>query len=133
MKKELDLTYRVLRLPRPLLDALRRARDAGGTTNAEFIADAVAAHLPRVLDGLRSLGLTALKGARRPARLPFSTLAGTWKMLRAAGNETGLPALQLLCLCLVASSNAGVPGSRRRRRRAHRREGTEASGTQAGG
>lgn len=104
MKKEIDTVFRVVRLSEALREGLRRAREARDQTNAAFIAEAVAGQLPKVVAELQSLGFATTKGPRRPARLPFSTEAGTLKILRTASQETGIPAIQLLTACLLAAT-----------------------------
>jgi len=104
MKKAIDTVFRVVRLTELLRDELRRAREAKDQTNATFIAEAVADQLPKVVEGLRVLGFTTVKGPRRPARLPFSSAAGTLKILRDASQDTGIPAIQLLTACLLAAT-----------------------------
>jgi hypothetical protein len=117
VKKILDIQYRVLSLPTALLVSLRKARDAGNATNLSFIADAVATHLPRFLDEFHTLGFDHLKGSKRPSRLPFSEQSGTMKLLRAASNETHLPVVMLLSLCLAAATKTGAQSRKRRGRR----------------
>jgi hypothetical protein len=127
VKKTLDITYRVLRLPASLLDAMRKNRDESDSTNIEFVAEAVSVHLPRILDALRALGLGSLKGKRRPARLPFSAEADTLKTLRAASNETSISAIQLLAMCLFAATNKGT-GKKKRGARSKRSDESQAAG-----
>lgn len=128
MTKTLDQTFRVVQLPSALLTDLRRLRDTTGTTNSKLVADSVIKHLPAIVDQLRSIGLSNRKGAKKSIRLPFSTKEGTLKRLRAASNETGISAIQLLSLCLAATTSAPAasrssrgrrpapPASRRKRR-----------------
>ncbi len=104
MEKAIDTVFRVVRLSEPLREDLRRAREAKEQTNVAFIANAVVGQLPKVVEALRSLGFATVKGPRRPARLPFSTEAGTLKILRTASQETGIPAIQLLTACLLAAT-----------------------------
>ncbi|MBM3998906.1 MAG: hypothetical protein FJ297_05080 [Planctomycetes bacterium] len=134
MKKTLDQMFRVVKLPSPLVEAMRRQRDATGTTNVVFVAETVTQNLPKIIDQLRVIGLVGQKGARQTVRLPFSTEAGTLDSLRAASTETGLSAIQLLTLCVIAAtSNAPVPKSKRFRAkqsakprgRGQRREGNK--------
>lgn len=128
MTKTLDQTFRVVQLPSALLTDLRRLRDTTGTTNSKLVADSVTKHLPAIVDQLRSIGLSNRKGAKKSIRLPFSTKEDTLKRLRAASNETGISAIQLLSLCLAATTSAPTasrssrgrrpapPASRRKRR-----------------
>jgi hypothetical protein len=67
--------------------AMQQARDASGQTNAALVAGAVADHLPRLVEGLQALVYGKLEGKRRPARLPFSTEAGTLQALREASDQ----------------------------------------------
>src|SRR5262245_13048494 len=99
-----DMVHRVLAMPEPLRQAMQQARDANGQTNAAFVAGAVADHLPRLIEGLQALGYGKLLGKRRPARLPFSTEAGTLQALRDASDQVHVPAIQLLLLCLAAAT-----------------------------
>lgn len=116
MTKTVDQTFRVVQLPTSLLADLRRLRDTTGTTNAKLVADSVAQHLPAIVDQLRSIGLSTRKGAKKPIRLPFSNKADTLKRLRVASNETGISAIQLLALCLAATTSAPVTARSSRRR-----------------
>jgi hypothetical protein len=106
MKKTLDQTFRVVKLPASLVEAMRRQRDADGTTNLQFVGDAVAKNLPGIIEQLRSIGLCPQKGPKQAVRLPFSSQGGTLKALRVASNETGISAIQLLSLCLVAGTSS---------------------------
>lgn len=128
MTKTFDQTFRVVQLPSALLTDLRRLRDTTGTTSAKLVADSVTKHLPAIVDQLRSTGLSNRKGAKKSIRLPFSNKENTLKRLRAASNETGISAIQLLSLCLAATTSAPTasrssrgrrpapPASRRKRR-----------------
>ena len=106
MKKMLDQTFRVVKLPASLVDSMRRQRDADGTTNLQFVGDSVAKNLPGIIEQLRSIGLCPQKGPKQAVRLPFSSQGGTLKALRDASNETGISAIQLLSLCLVAGTSS---------------------------
>lgn len=106
MKKTLDQTFRVVKLPASLVEAIRRQRDADGATSLQFVGDAVAKNLPGIIDQLRSIGLCPQKGPKQAVRLPFSSQGGTLKALRVASNETGISAIQLLSLCLVAGTSS---------------------------
>jgi hypothetical protein len=97
-------TFRVVKLPASLLEAMRRRRDAEGSTSLDFIAGAVSKHLPAVLERLQAIGVGAAKGSRQAARLPFSDRAGTLGALKSASRDTGLSGTQLLALCLTAAS-----------------------------
>lgn len=102
--KSIEQVHRVVRLPSPLVEAMRRRRDATGATSLLFVADATAKHLPRIVEALRKLGLIPRKGTKKAVRLPFSSQAGTLKNLRSASDQTGLTVLQLLSLCLFAAT-----------------------------
>lgn len=104
MKKALDQTFRVVKLPASLVEAMRRQRDADGTTNLQFVGNAVMKNLPGIIERLRSIGLGPQKGPKQAVRLPFSSNEGTLKALRVASDETGISAIQLLSLCLVAGT-----------------------------
>ena len=106
MKKALDTVFRVVRLSAPLRDELRRAREAKGTTSVAFIGESVAEQLPKLVETLQNLGFLGAKGSRRPARLPFSSEAGTLKALQAASQKTGIPASHLLTACLFVTTQA---------------------------
>ena len=99
-----DATYRVVRLPEPLRDRFKKARDARQLTNADFIGQAVEAHLPRLLEGLTTLGFSSLTGKTHATRLPFPDQYATLDVLREASQSIGLPATQLLALCLSAAT-----------------------------
>jgi len=129
MEKAIDTVFRVVRLSEPLREDLRRAREAKDQTNAVYIAEAVADQLPKVVEALQSLGFATVKGPRRPARLPFSTEAGTLKTLRTASQETGLPAIQLLTACLLAATQRsprkrGRPATGKGTRKSRKSEAT---------
>lgn len=116
MSKLLDTTFRVVRLPEPLITAMKQSREAADQTNQEFIAKSVETHLPNILETLRSAGLGIAKGKRRAARLPFSTKLKTLETLRTASDTVGLPAIQLLSICLnVATKSCGSAPKRRGR------------------
>jgi len=118
MKKAIDTVFRVVRLTEPFREELKRAREAKGQTNAAFIAESVTEQLPKVVETLTGLGFAGAKGTRRPARLPFSSEAGTLKTLQAASQETGIPAIQLLTVCLLAATKGSVakPGRKASKR-----------------
>ena len=130
MKKAIDTEFRVIRLSERLRESLRRARDEKEQTNAAFIADAVDGQLPKVVNALQSLGFAADKGPRRPARLPFSSAAGTLKALRIASQNSGIPVVQLLNACLHAATQGTAPRKRSRKaavknpRKSHNSEAT---------
>jgi hypothetical protein len=94
---------------------VRAARAARSQTNQQFIATAVTGHLPALLQTLKAIGLVKPDARPRPARLPFSRSAGTLDTLKAASEETGVPACQLLGLCLAAASAPTKPDPPRRR------------------
>lgn len=123
MKKAIDTVFRVVRMSEPLREELKRSREAKGQTNAAFIADAVAGQLPKVVEALQGLGFAGVKGPRRPARLPFSSEAGTLKALQVASQNTGIPAIQLLTACLLAATQ----GATRKRGRATTGKGSRKS------
>jgi hypothetical protein len=68
---------------------------------------------------LQALGYGKLLGKRRPARLPFSTEAGTLQALREASDQVQVPAIQLLLLCLAAAT-FDQPAKPKRRQRLSR-------------
>ena len=123
MKKAIDTAFRVIRLSEPLREELRRSREARGLTNVGFIAEAVKGQLPKVVETLQRLGFATVKGPRCPARLPFSTEAGTLKILRTASQGTGIPAIHLLTACLLAATKVAP----RKRGRAATGKGTRKS------
>jgi hypothetical protein len=103
MNKSIDQVHRVVHLPVGLLEGLRRNRDATGQTNAQVVGEAVSGQLPKVVEALKAVGLDRLTGKRQPVRLPFSAEAGTLEALKQASDSLGIPAIQLLCLCLLRS------------------------------
>lgn len=111
-----DVAYRVFPLPDGLREAVRTARDRSGATNRAFVAGAVTGHLPGLVRQLAGLGFGG-DGPPRPVRLPFSRGAGTLDALRAASGRTGVPASQLLGLCLLAAARASEPAQGRRGRK----------------
>jgi hypothetical protein len=125
MAKSTDVIYRVLPMPETLRAASQQTRDASGQTNAAFVAGAVADHLSRLVESLIALGYGKLLGKRRPARLPFSTAAGTLQTLREASDLVHVPAIQLLLLCLAAAT-AEPPAKPRRRRGRRKAEASDA-------
>lgn len=112
-----SVTYRVVKLPEPLLTAVREKRDQDQTTNASFVAAAFEDHLPRLLEELQRIGFGIYAGDARTARLPFSDDAAVLGQLRDGTELVGLPATRLLELCLVA---AVQPRKTRRRRRSRK-------------
>jgi hypothetical protein len=125
MAKATEMIHRVVPLPEPLRQAMQQARDARGQTNSAFVAGAVADHLPRLIEGLEALGYGKLGGKRRPARLPFSTEAGTLQSLREASDKVQVPAIQLLLLCLAAAT-ADQPARPKRQRGRRKAEPSDA-------
>lgn len=105
MRAKPATTFRVVKLPPPVLEAMRRRRDVEGNTTLDFIAGAVSKHLPAVLDRLQAMGIRLAKGPRQAARLPFSDRAGTLGALKSASRDTGLSGTRLLVLCLAAASS----------------------------
>lgn len=99
-----DVKYRVIRLPDMLRAAIRATRDASKSTNAQFVGMAVEQQLPKLLTSLRTLGFDRLGGQTRPMRLPFADEYGSLDILREASQAVGLPAVQLLALCLLAAT-----------------------------
>ncbi|MFM8290595.1 MAG: hypothetical protein ACKOC4_02705 [Planctomycetia bacterium] len=110
VKTKPAVEFRVVKLPSTLVEAMRRRRDADGTSNLRFLGDAVTRHLSATLSQLREIGITAGKGTKQAVRLPFSPQAGTLATLKTASRETGLSATQLLAICLVsATKGAAAP------------------------
>lgn len=112
-----DITYRVFTLPDGLREAVRTARDRSGGTNRSFVAGAVTEHLPGLVRQLADLGFGTGGGPPRPIRLPFSREAGTLDALRAASDQTGVAASQLLGLCLAIAAHTPEPKKGRRGRK----------------
>ena len=117
--------YRVLRVPKSLLAAMREQRDKTQTTNVQFLAAAVDDHLPRLVSDLQRLGFTSRGEARQAARLPFSDDDATLGRLREAADTVGLPTTKLLELCLVAAVRPPDSPKPRRRRRTRSKETTK--------
>jgi hypothetical protein len=115
MTKATDLTYRVLKLPLPLRQAIRKTRDEKGVTNQKFVEAAVETHLPVLLDSLRQLGFGSHRGKFANARLPFSDKAKILDILRQASNEVQIPTVRLLEICLASAVSAKPPGRTRRK------------------
>lgn len=112
-----DIVHRVFPLPGGLREAVRTARDRSGQTNRSFVAGAVAGCLPGLVRQLADLGFGVAGGPPGPVRLPFSRGAGTLDALRVASDQTGVPASQLLALCLSASARAPAQKQGRRGRK----------------
>lgn len=102
MPAKTDTVHRVFPLSDNLRDALRATRERQGDTNARVVADAVANHLPLLVERLQALGFGRPTCRVRPARLPFSD--ETLKALRAASQNVAIPACTLLTLCLSAAT-----------------------------
>jgi hypothetical protein len=115
MARKTDTIHRVFPLPDDLRVALRATRERRGETNARLVTEAVATHLPVLVERLQSLGFGRPKSRVRPARLPFSE--ATLKALRVASQEVAIPACALLALCLSAATADGAKPNRRRRLR----------------
>ncbi len=111
-----DVSYRVVRLPQPLRKEIQTVRDTNSQTNEQFVAAAVEQHLPRIVDGLRNLGFRKPDGKIVPVRLPFADASGTLAGLKDASESLGIPAVQLLSLCLTAATNESATPSKHRRR-----------------
>jgi hypothetical protein len=125
MAKPTDVINRVVPLPEGR-QSMQKARDAGGLTNAAFMAGAVTDHLARPVESLQALGFARLQGKRRPARLPFSIEAGTLQALREASNHlVQVPATTLLLLCLAAAITDQPAKPKRRGRRKAEPSGAE--------
>ncbi|WP_339912312.1 hypothetical protein [Symmachiella dynata] len=114
MTKATELTYRVLKLPQQLRDAIRKQRDEKCTTNEEFVASAVDDHLSTLCDNLKQLGFGSHRGKMATARLPFSDKAKTLDKLRRASNQVSIPVVQLLNICLATAT--ATPKKRGKRR-----------------
>jgi hypothetical protein len=114
MPAKADTIHRVFPLPDDLRDALRATRERRGETNARVVAEAVATHLPILVERLQALGFGRPASRVRPARLPFSE--ATLKALRVASQEVAIPACVLLALCLAATADADKSNRRRRPR-----------------
>jgi hypothetical protein len=112
-----DIVYRVFPLSGDLREAVRAARDRSGVTNRSFVAGAVTEYLPGLVQQLADLGFGTEGGPPRPIRLPFSREAGTLDALRAASDQTSIPASQLLGLCLAAAARTPEPKKGRRGRK----------------
>lgn len=102
MPAKTETIHRVFPLPDDLRAALRTTRERQEGTNARIVADAVATHLPVLVERLQALGFGRPASRVRPARLPFSE--DTLKALRAASQEVAVPACALLVLCLSAAT-----------------------------
>jgi hypothetical protein len=113
MPAKTDTIHRVFPLPDDLRDALRATRERQGGTNARVLADAVATHLPVLVERLQALGFGRPASRVRPARLPFSE--DTLKALRVASQGVAIPACALLTLCLSAATTDTAKPKRGRR------------------
>ena len=100
--------YRVYRLSPSLREKMNRARKKRGQTVRDFVVEAVEKELPRLTKALAELGIVAVSGDEKPARLPMDqqTLEG----LKKSSVETGLPQSVLMECCL------GLSDGRKRRR-----------------
>ena len=114
-KKATDLTFRVLKLSQLLRQAIRKARDAKGVTNEQFVQSAVDEQLPVLVEQLRDLGFAAPRGKIVAARFPFSDTAKTLESLRRASNQVQIPAIRLLEICLASAVSARTPGRSKRK------------------
>jgi hypothetical protein len=94
--------FRVFYMSTSLIDSWRKARDKRGATNLAFVVDATTRHLSPLVRELRAVGLTGLATERCPVRLelPLGTLAD----LAEGSERTGVPATQLLSICLGRAS-----------------------------
>ena len=97
-----ETTYRVVRMPVATRRAMQLTRDDKKQTNEKFIALAVESQLARIIEALTGLGF-GQQGPSVTVKLPFSdeTLAA----LKDGCEKTGIPAVQLLSLCIAADSN----------------------------
>lgn len=113
MPANTDTIHRVFPLPDDLRQALQATRERRGETNARVVADAVATHLPVLVERLQALGFGRPASHVRPARLPFSEQ--TLKALRVASQDVAVPACALLTLCLSAATADTAKPKRGRR------------------
>jgi hypothetical protein len=111
MPKISETTYRVYYMPSTLVTAWRKTRDKQHTTNLSFITTATDTHLAHLVKELRAVGMCGRAEARQAVRaeVPVTVL----RELGAASEATGVPATQLLAICL---SRASRPTGRKSRR-----------------
>jgi hypothetical protein len=104
-------------LPADLWADVKAKAKRRGRPIRELVHDALDAELPPVIDALRQLGLNADDQAEKLVRLPVDdNVVGR---LNCGRRRTGLPAVQLLILCLARHTAADSIGpSQLRERRA---------------
>jgi hypothetical protein len=92
--------FRVLRFTEPQREQFRSTRDKANLTNLDYVTLAVRDKLPKLVDALATLGVVREDGKRRPVRLPITDT--TLAAVREASNNTGLPSVLILRLCLTS-------------------------------
>ncbi len=92
-----ETIYRVYRLPKPTKKTVKEGRIEKDITLHDYLGEAIDKQLPKLVEGLKALGIVAPKQLG-PSRLPMSD--ALLKQLRKASNETGLPTTTLLIACL---------------------------------
>lgn len=103
-------TYRVIQISEQLRERIRETRTSRRQTNETLITTAVNDHLPAMVQALQALGCGTPEvhsPKARPARLPFDP--ATIDQLREASQQTGIPATDLLRLCLYATTKNVTP------------------------
>jgi hypothetical protein len=109
-----ETSYRVYHVAESLRDACKAARAEAGLSIREYIESTVASRLPGLVQQLRDLGFAAME-KRRPARWPMGD--ATLSSLKGASEELGIPASDLLMICLrQASQTAAKPRAKRGRK-----------------
>lgn len=116
MSKPDDIIFRVIQLPQDVISKFRSIRDEQGEKNEDFVVKSIEQHLPRILEGLRSLGFGKADGRRRNIRLPFNAKNKTLEKLRSASAAIQIPAVTLLGLCIKATTLANPKVTRTRKR-----------------
>lgn len=103
---ELAHQFRVYHTNEQTMEAMRAARDSEGIKNAEFVSLAIAKHLGQLQDQLLALGFGKTAG-RKAIRLPM--LGEQLEQLKQASEKVGVPASDLLLICLAQASQGHFP------------------------
>lgn len=97
-----ESAMRVFYMAPQLVESWRKVRDKQEVITHDFIVEACKAHLSQIESEAKAMGLVVLPGDRVPVRLEvaLSTLAA----LADVSERTGIPATQLLSMCLGRAS-----------------------------
>lgn len=114
-------TFRVIRLAARQKQQYRSCRDSLGLNNKEVLRRSIEEELPALIDIFADLGIASLNEDASPCRLPFEE--GSLAALRQASDDTHIPAVLLLKLCLQRFIERNLESAPRRRGRPSKKGG----------